>query len=97
MLPAFIAMVAAYVFLNRALVSAAVAWSSQRGYWQVMWDDLVIRERLFDDFAPFLLIPPLVVCFEAVRYLGLLMFYAPLRIIYESSLRYVELRNAQKL
>jgi signal transduction histidine kinase len=62
-----------------------------------MWSDLIIRERLFDDVAPFLLVPPVVVCFEAVRYVGLLLFYAPLRIIYESSLRYVELRNAQKM
>ena len=96
-LPAFLAMVATYVLVNRALVSTAIAWSSQRGYWQVMWSDLIIRERLFDDVAPFLLVPPVVVCFEAVRYVGLLLFYAPLRIIYESSLRYVELRNAQKM
>lgn len=96
-LPAFFATVAAYFLVNSALVSAAIAWSSHRGFWQVMANEFFVRERMFDNFAPFLLIPPVVVCFHAVQYLGLLMFYVPLRIIYESALRYVELRNAQKM
>jgi signal transduction histidine kinase len=97
LLPALLGTTAAYFLVNRALVSIAVSWSSGQAFWRVMWDETVMRERLFDSLAPFILFAPVVVCFEAVGYLGLLLFYAPLRIIYESSLRYVELRNAQKL
>jgi signal transduction histidine kinase len=96
-IPSFLAMVIAYIGVNRALVSVAVAWSSDRPYWRVLREGWFFRERFYSDLALFLLSPIVVICFEAIRYVGLILFYAPLRIIYESSLRYAELVNAQKL
>ena len=97
LVPAFLGMIVVYMFVNRALVSVAVAWSSDRPYWRVLREDWFFRERLSDDLALFLLSPLVVICFEVIRYVGLLLFYAPLRIIYESSQRYAELRSAQKM
>ena len=93
----FLGMMVTYMLVNRMLVSVAVAWSSDRRYLNVLREDWFYRERFFDDLALFLLSPLVVISYEAIRYVGLLLFYAPLRIIYESSLRYVELRSAQDL
>src|SRR6185369_7369735 len=97
LIPAFLGMVVAYMAVNRVLVSVAVAWSSDRGYWRVLREDWLFRERLYSDTALFLLSGLVVICFEAIRYVGLLLFYAPLRIIYASSVRYGGLRSAQKM
>ncbi len=94
---AFCGLAMAYMVVNRALVSVAVAWSSGRPYWRALREDWFYRDRLFDDLALFLLSPLVVISFEAIRYLGLLLFYAPLRIIYESSLRYADLRSTQQM
>ena len=95
--PSFLGMMFAYLMVNRMLVSVAVAWSSERRYLQVLREDWFYRERFFDDLALFLLSPLVVISYEAIRYVGLLLFYAPLRIIYQSSQRYAELRSAQNL
>jgi signal transduction histidine kinase len=97
LIPAFVGMILSYLLVNRSLVSLAVAWSSDRPYLQVLRQDWFYRERLFDDLALFLLGPLVVICFEALSYVGLVLFYAPLRIIYESSRRYAELRSAQNM
>jgi signal transduction histidine kinase len=38
-----------------------------------------------------------VICYAAIGYAGVLLFYAPLRMTFESQKRYVELRNAQNM
>lgn len=93
----FLGMVVGYMVVNRALVAAAVAWSTERSYRRVLREDWFFRERAFDDVALVLLSPLAVISYDAIGYLGVLLFYAPLRIIYESHKRYLELRNAQKL
>ena len=93
----FLGLVAAYMLVNRALVSVAVAWSTERPYFRVLREDWFYRERLFDDTALFLLSPLVVISYAAISYVGLLLFYAPLRIIYESQKRYSELRSAQNM
>lgn len=93
----FLGLILAYMAVNRVLVSAAVAWSTERSYLRVLHDDWFYRERLIDDIALFLLSLLVVISYEAIRYAGLVLFYAPLRIIYESQQRYAELRRAQNM
>jgi signal transduction histidine kinase len=95
--PTFVGMILAYLLVNRALVAVAVSWSSDRPYFRVLRQDWFYRDRLFDDLALFLLSPLVVISYEAIRYVGLLLFYAPLRIIYQSAQRYAELRSAQEM
>jgi signal transduction histidine kinase len=86
-----------YLLVNRALVAVAVAWSTDRSYLRVLREDWFYRERLLDDLASFLLSPLVVICYAAIGYVGVVLFYAPLRMSYESQKRYVELRNAQNM
>ncbi len=88
---------ATYLVVNRALVAAAVAWSSERKYLRVLREDWFYRERLVDDLASFFLSPLVVISYAAIGYVGVVLFYAPLRMSFESQKRYVELRNAQNL
>ena len=97
MVPPFLALTVVYMLVNRALVSVAVAWSTERPYLRVLREDWFFRERLIDDAALFLLSPLVVISFTSIRYVGLLLFYAPLRIIYESQKRYAELRSTQNM
>jgi signal transduction histidine kinase len=92
-----LALFAVYLVVNRGLVAVAVAWSTDRAYLRVLREDWFYRQRLLDDFASFLLTPLVVISYLAVGYAGVLLFYAPLRMTYESQKRYVELRNAQNL
>jgi signal transduction histidine kinase len=86
-----------YLLVNRALVAVAVAWSTERPYLTVLRQDWFYRERLLDDLASFLLSPLVVISYAAIGYVGVLLFYAPLRMTFESQKRYVELRNAQNM
>jgi signal transduction histidine kinase len=86
-----------YLLVNRALVAVAVAWSTDRPYLKVLREDWFYRERLLDDLASFFLSPLVVISYAAIGYVGVILFYAPLRMTYESQKRYVELRNAQNM
>jgi signal transduction histidine kinase len=86
-----------YLVVNRALVAVAVAWSTERAYLRVLREDWFYRQRLLDDAASFLLSPLVVISYAAVGYFGVILFYAPLRMTYESQKRYVELRNTQNM
>ena len=97
MVPPFLGVVVTYWLVNRVLVSAAVAWSTERPYWRVLREDWLFGARLMDDAALFLLAPLVVISFAAIRYFGLVLFYAPLRIILESGKRYAELRSTQHM
>jgi signal transduction histidine kinase len=97
LVPPFLGIIVAYMLVNRALVSVAVAWSTDRPYVKVLREDWFFRERLYDDLALFLLSLLMVISFTAIGYVGLLLFYAPLRIIYESGQRYAELRSTQNM
>jgi signal transduction histidine kinase len=96
LVPPILALLVTYWIVNRALVAVAVAWSSGRGYLRVLREDWFYAERLLDDLAAFLLSPLMVISFQAVGYVGVLLFYIPLRIVNESSRRYLELRGAQQ-
>jgi signal transduction histidine kinase len=95
LVPAVIALFAGFLFVNRALVAVAVAWSTDRPYLRVLREDWFYAERLLEDGAAFLLAPLMVISYEAIGYLGVALFYAPLFMIYESGRRYVELKKAQ--
>ena len=86
-----------YLVVNRALVAVAVAWSTDRAYLRVLREDWFYRQRLLDDAASFLLSPLVVISYAAIGYSGVILFYAPLRMTYESQKRYVELRNTQNM
>jgi len=94
--PAILGLFAGFLLVNRALVAVAVAWSSDRRCLQVLREDWFYAERLFEDGAAFLLAPLMVISYGAIGYLGVLLFYAPLFMIYESGRRYVELQKAQR-
>ncbi len=96
LVPPILALLATYWVLNRALVAVAVAWSSGRGYFQVLREDWFYAERLLDDLAAFFLSPLMVISFQAVGYMGVILFYIPLRMVNESTRRYLELRGAQQ-
>ena len=86
-----------YLIVNRGLVALAVSWSTDRPYLRVLREDWFYAERLLEDAAAFLLSPLMVLSFEAIGYLGALLFYAPLRMFNESHRRYLELRRAQQI
>lgn len=86
-----------YLLVNRALVAVAVAWSTERPYLRVLREDWFYRERLLDDLASFFLSPLVVISYAAIGYVGVILFYSPLRMSFESQKRYVELRNAQNM
>jgi signal transduction histidine kinase len=87
---------AGYLAVNRLLVGVAVAWSTERPYARVLREDFFYAERLFDDMAAFFLSPLMVLSFKSIDYVGVLLFYAPLRLIKESTRRQIEIRNAQQ-
>jgi len=84
-----------YILFNRLLVSAAVSWSSDRPYLRVLREDWFHRERLLNDMALFFLSPLAVISFGSVGYVGLLLFYMPLQMTFETYKRFLELRAAQ--
>lgn len=90
-----LALFAIYHLVNRALVAVAVSWSSDRPYRQVLREDWFYTERLLQDAAAFLLSPLMVMSFLTIGYVGVAVFYAPLRIFNESARRYLELKSAQ--
>ena len=95
LVPAILGLFAGFLFVNRALVSVAVAWSTDRPYLRVLREDWFYSERLLEDGAAFLLAPLMVISYRAIGYVGVALFYAPLFMIYESGRRYVELKKAQ--
>lgn len=97
LIPPFLGLVVVYMLVNRALVGVAVAWSSERPYLRVLREDWFFEARIMDDAALFLLAPLVVISYSAIGYIGLMLFYAPLRIIYESGRRYAELRSTQNM
>ncbi len=96
MLAPFLGLCLSYLIVNRLLIAVAIAWSTGRAYLRVLREDWFYRERLTEDAASFLLSPLMVVSFSATGYLGVLLFYVPLRIINESAKRSLELQSAQR-
>ena len=94
MLP-IVGLAATYLLVSRALVGVAVAWSTDRGYLKVLREDWFHAERLIEDAAAFLLAPVMVLSYRVIQYLGVILFFAPLYMIYLSSRRYIELRRTQ--
>lgn len=95
MLP-FMGLVVGYWAVNRSMVSLAVAWSSERTWWQTLREDWLYMARIEVDAASFLLTPLMVISFTTVGYPGVLLFYAPLFMLFQSDRRYVELKNAEE-
>jgi signal transduction histidine kinase len=84
-----------YATVNRSLVTVAVAWSTDRPFLRALREDWMFRERFNNDLALFFLAPLMVFAYGTVGYLGLVLFYAPLQMTYETYKRYLELRDAQ--
>lgn len=95
MLP-FLGLVVGYFIVNRAMVALAVAWSAGRGWRQVLVEDWLYMARLELDAASFLLVPLMVISFTTVGYPGVLLFYAPLFMLFQSDRRYIELKRAEE-
>ncbi len=91
----FVGLVLAYFALNRASVATVVAWSSGRPFWRVLREDWLYLAKLEVDTASFLLVPLVVISFTAVGYPGVLLFYAPLFMLFQSDRRYLELKRAE--
>jgi signal transduction histidine kinase len=85
-----------YLVVNRALVTVAVAWSSDRSYLTALREDWFYRERLLEDAAAFLMSPLMVIAYAAIGYPGVVLFYVPLHMLLEADRRFVELREAQE-
>ncbi len=96
MLP-FLGLVLGYFVVNRAMVALAVAWSGTRGWRRVLIEDWLYMARLELDAASFLLTPLMVISFTAVGYPGVLLFYAPLFMLFQSDRRYTELKRAEEV
>jgi signal transduction histidine kinase len=94
--PPVVALFVFYLLVNRCLVAVAVSWSTERKYLRVLREDWFYAARLLEDAAAFFLSPLMVISYQAIGYLGVGLFYAPIRMIYESEKRYVELRRAQE-
>jgi signal transduction histidine kinase len=92
----FAAMTVIYFFLNRAMVALAVAWTTDRTWWRVLRDDWLYVAKLEVDAASFLLVPLMVISFTAVGYPGVLLFYAPLFMLFQSDRRFHELKRAEE-
>jgi signal transduction histidine kinase len=93
-LPA-VALGVVYQVVHRLLIGVAVAWSSGRPYLQVLRQEYFYPELAINDAALFLLSPLMVISYQAVGYVGMLLFFVPMVVIRNSHLRYVELRKAQ--
>jgi signal transduction histidine kinase len=96
MLP-FLGLVVGYFVVNRAMVALAVAWSAGRGFRQVLMEDWLYMARIEVDAASFLLTPLMVISFTTVGYPGVLLFYAPLFMLFQSDRRYIELKKAEEV
>ena len=96
MLP-FLGLVLGYFVVNRAMVALAVAWSAGRGFRQVLMEDWLYMARIEVDAASFLLTPLMVISFTTVGYPGVLLFYAPLFMLFQSDRRYIELKKAEEV
>jgi len=96
MLP-FVGLVVGYFVVNRAMVALAVAWSAGRGFRQVLVEDWLYIARIEVDAASFLLTPLMVISFTTVGYPGVLLFYAPLFMLFQSDRRYIELKKAEEV
>lgn len=92
----FVALVAAYFAINRAMVALAVAWSSGRAWVRVLREDWLFMARLELDGASFMLVPLMVISFIAIGYPGVLLFFAPLFMLLQSDRRYHDLRKAEE-
>ena len=97
LIPALLALFVVYLLVNRTLVATVVAWSTERPFLKVLREDWFYTERLIEDGAAFLLSPLMVVSFQAISYVGALLFYMPLRMFNESHRRYLELQKAQSM
>ena len=95
MLP-FLGLVVGYFIVNRAMVALAVAWSAGRGFRQVLAEDWLYMARIEVDAASFLLVPLMVISFTTVGYPGVLLFYAPLFMLFQSDRRFIELKRAEE-
>jgi signal transduction histidine kinase len=94
MLP-FVGLVVGYYAVNRAMVALAVAWSTGRGWRQTLVEDWLYMARIEVDVASFLLTPLMVISFTTISYPGVLLFYAPLFMLFQSDRRYGELKRAE--
>lgn len=92
----FAGLILTYFALNRAMVSLAVAWSSGRGWWRVLREDWLYLAKLEVDAASFLLVPLMVIAYCAVGYPGVVLFYAPLFMLFQSDRRFLELKKAEE-
>jgi len=92
----FAGLIAVYFAVNRATVSLAMAWSSERTWWRVLREDWLYLAKLEVDAASFLLVPLMVISFTAIGYPGVLLFYAPLFMLFQSDRRYNELKRAEE-
>jgi len=95
MLP-FLGLVVGYFAVNRAMVARAVAWSTNRGWTTVLREDWLYMARLEVDAASFLLTPLMVISFTTVGYPGVLLFYAPLFMLFQSDRRFNDLKRAEE-
>jgi signal transduction histidine kinase len=96
MLP-FVGLVVGYYAVNRAMVALAVAWSTGRSWWQTLIEDWLYMARIEVDAASFLLTPLMVISFTSIGYPGVLLFYAPLFMLFQSDRRYGELKRAEEV
>ncbi len=96
MLP-FFGLMVGYFVVNRAMVALAVAWSGDRGWRQVLLEDWLYMARIEVDAASFLLTPLMVISFTTVGYPGVLLFYAPLFMLFQSDRRFIELKRAEDI
>ena len=92
----FFGLVLGYFMVNRGMVALAVAWSSGRSWRQTLVEDWLYIARLELDAASFLLTPLMVISFTTVGYPGVLLFYAPLFMLFQSDKRFVELKRAEE-
>lgn len=93
----FLGLVLVYFFINRAMVARAVSWSSDDRSWlRVLREDWLYLARLEVDAASFLLVPLMVISYTAIGYPGVLLFYAPLFMVFQSDQRYIELKHAEE-
>ena len=92
----FAGLVVGYFAVNRAMVARAVAWSTDRSWWQALREDWLYMARIEVDAASFLLTPLMVISFTTVGYPGVLLFYAPLFMLFQSDRRFNDLKRAEE-
>lgn len=93
----FLGLVLGYFVVNRAMVSLAIAWSSERGWWSTLREEWLYMARLEHDAASFLLTPLMAIAYQSVGYPGVLLFAAPLFMLHRSDRRFDELKRAEAL